>query len=364
MLSMNKFKSILKIIGIVLGAVVVLALAYVWYVVISYHRIEDHTKIAVSAPISGVENDKAEAGEEYTILSYNIGFGAYSPDYTFFMDGGKSSWAESKESVLKLVNGSGDFVLSNDPDFVLFQEVDCDSTRSYHVDQTKILAEKFPEYDSTYALNYDSPFLLYPILEPHGASKAGVLTLSRFRISSCERRSLPISESLSKYIDLDRCYSVNRLPLKNGKELVLINLHLSAYGSSEEVRAGQTAMLREEMQKEYEAGNYVIAGGDFNHDLKLETDDPALFWAHFYDRNLLPEHFSFAMDGLGSEKKQALSNTCRDAGVVYDPETAYTVTVDGFIISDNIKCTYYENLENNYEFSDHNPVLMKFVLEE
>ena len=32
-------------------------------------------------------------------------------------------------------------------------------------------------------------------------------------------------------------------------------------------------MLSEDMQKEYEAGNYVLCGGDFNHDLKAAEDD-------------------------------------------------------------------------------------------
>ena len=32
-------------------------------------------------------------------------------------------------------------------------------------------------------------------------------------------------------------------------------------------------MLSQDMQKEYEAGNYVLCGGDFNHDLKASNDD-------------------------------------------------------------------------------------------
>ena len=43
---------------------------------------------------------------------------------------------------------------------------------------------------------------------------------------------------------------------------------MSAYGNSDAIREGQIRMLAEDMQKEYEAGNYVLCGGDFNHDLK------------------------------------------------------------------------------------------------
>ena len=37
------------------------------------------------------------------------------------MDGGKSSWAKSKKSVISTVNGAGKLVKSYDPDFVLIR---------------------------------------------------------------------------------------------------------------------------------------------------------------------------------------------------------------------------------------------------
>ncbi|MBR6303422.1 MAG: endonuclease/exonuclease/phosphatase family protein [Lachnospiraceae bacterium] len=361
---MSKLKSVLLKIGMIIGAFIMLALSYCMYVLVSYDRIEDGIRVGITAPLSSVSLEEAPRKEEMTIVSYNIGFGAYTPDYTFFMDGGKRSWAESKESVRKTVALAGETVLETDPDIVLFQEVDLDSTRSYHVNQVKMLCGEFPDYSGGFALNYDSPFLLYPFYEPHGASKAGLLTLSGYIIKDCYRRQLPVSDSLSKLVDLDRAYTVTRIPVSGGKELVVINLHLSAYGSSEKVREGQTNMLKAEMEKEYAAGNYVIAGGDFNHDLKLKEDMPSLYWAHYYDRDLLPEHFDFAMDLLSDDERESLGNTCRDAGVAYDEKNGYTVTVDGFIISDNIKCLSYENLQTGYEFSDHNPVVMKFELED
>ncbi len=33
----------------------------------------------------------------------------------------------------------------------------------------------------TFAINYDSPYLFYPILEPHGASKAGLRDFQQLR---------------------------------------------------------------------------------------------------------------------------------------------------------------------------------------
>lgn len=355
-------KRILQVLGIALIAVIGIAVAYVLYVLFAYKRIDDHQILSVASPISELTNEEADTGEEYTIVTYNIGFGAYDPAFSFFMDGGESSWAASKESVRHLVNGAGELAQSFDPDIILFQEIDTDSTRSYHVNQLDMMKRIFADYDSTFGVNYDSPFLCYPFNQPHGTSRAGVGTFSRFLIESAERRSLPITESFSKFVDLDRCFTVNRIPVSNGKELVIINLHMSAYGSSPAVRDGQTGLLREVLKNEYEAGNYVIAGGDFNHDLKLTEDVSTYSWAHFYDRALLPEHFCFAMDQLSSEDKFALSNSVRDTGSAYDPATSYTVTLDGFIISDNVEMTYYTNYYGGFLYSDHEPVIMKFIL--
>ena len=372
----KKSGKIIKIVATIFGVVLSLAIAYVVYVVAYYHRIPDNQILEiVPAKILSADADKASESEEsqfvdysmvsvdreYTIVSYNVGFGAYSPSFTFFMDGGKKSWAESKKSATNLITGAANLALSFEPDFVLYQEIDVDSTRTYHLNELDIFAQLMPEYNYTFAVNYDSAFLLYPFYEPHGASNAGIATFSKYDISSSLRRSLPVSSDFNKLLDLDRCYSINRIPVENGKELVIINIHMSAYGGTEAVRTGQTAMLREEMAREYAAGNYVIVGGDYNHNLKIYADADNSGWAHAYDRAMIPDGFMFAIDLIPEEERNALHNTCRDAGIPYSVACP-TVTLDGFIISENIQCVEYINSDNGYAYSDHDPVVMKFIL--
>lgn len=186
----------------------------------------------------------------------------------------------------------------------------------------------------------------------------------RYEITDSVRRSLPISTSLSKFLDLDRCYSVSRVTVDNGKELVIYALHMSAYGNSDAIREGQIQMLCEDMKAEYEAGNYVICGGDFNHDLKADEGgtDSYESWAYPFPRSELPEHFSFAMDYLEEQEKDALWNSARNADMEYEEGVTYTVTLDGFIISDNVECVSYENINTGYNWSDHDPVYLKFRL--
>ena len=56
-------------------------------------------------------------------------------------------------------------------------------------------------------------------------------------------------------------------------------------------------------------------------------------------------------------------NTCRNANEPYNEETTYTVTLDGFIVSDNVIVESYRHVDCGYEYSDHDPVVMQFGLE-
>lgn len=375
-------KKIFKVLGIVLGVILLALIAYIIYLYASYHRIEDNLVLEVEpAPDAGEDlegltsgarpasatalyNSSLTAGQEYSALTYNLGFGAYTPDFSFFMDGGKSSWAKSKESVQDTIQGAGELIASYDPDFALLQEVDLDSTRSYHVNEYSILKDCLSSYNSVFAQNYDSAFLFYPFTQPHGSSKSGLALFSRYQVTDSLRRSFPVSTSFSKFFDLDRCYSISRVPVDNGKELVIFELHMSAYGNSDAIREGQIRMLADDMQKEYEAGNYVLCGGDFNHDLKASEDDSENreSWAYPFPRAILPDHFSFCIDQLTDEERDSLWDSARNADMEYVPGETYTVTLDGFIISDNIECVSYDNINTGYIYSDHDPVYLEFTL--
>lgn len=362
-------KKIIKRIGIGLAAaaliMVCVVLVYVGYVYVSYKRLPDMLELEIEAPVTGSgTQETVKTGVTYRVLTYNIGFGAYTPEFSFFMDGGKSSVGESRESVIRTVTKAADLAAGLKPDFAMFEEVDRDSTRSYHMDQKEILDEKFGDFYSDYAQNYDSAFLFYPILEPHGKSRAGITLYSAFPIESAVRRSFPISTSFSKFFDLDRCYSVSRIPVENGKYLWLYAIHMSAYGNSDTIREGQIRMLCEDMAGEYAQGNYVICGGDFNHDLKALTDDGSEreSWAYPFPREELPEGFSFCLDSFSQEEREQMWNSARNADMEYAEGVTYTVTLDGFILSDNVVCEEYTHVKTGYLYSDHDPVILDFSL--
>lgn len=361
---MQMKKKVFKIVGFsllgLLGTLLLIVIGYVLYVVCTYSRIPDNQQLTVEGV---AEESTVEVNKNYTIVTQNLGFGAYSQDYTFFMDGGKESRGRSKEEVMRNINAGIEKVLSLNPDFVLFQEIDLDSTRSYHVNQYDMLKAKFPNTSSVCAVNYDSAYLMYPFLEPHGASYSSMVTMSNYTITSSIRRSLPISTSISKFLDLDRCFSVSRVDVENGKELILINVHTSAYGGSDEIRNAQIKMLADVMKEEYEKGNYVICGGDFNHDFtgdsfeKINEIGSTFEWAQRLPIWLFPEDFI----RCDNYKDNVFLPTCRTCDIPYKPGNL-TIILDGFIVSPNVECIEVENIQTDFSYSDHCPVKLIFSL--
>ena len=341
-------------------------LCYVGYVFGTYSRIEDNQELSVTHGSSGVQT--AEPETDYKILSWNIGFGAYEEDFGFFMDGGTESRAWSKERLEKNLDAIGETAAAQDADLMLLQEVDFDSDRSYHVDEALKL-RTFDgldvSTDSVFAVNYHSAYLFYPITQPHGASNSGLLTTSKLGIRSAVRRSLPVETGVTKLLDLDRCYSVSKIPVSNGKALCLYNLHLSAYTSDGKIADEQLELLLCDMQAEYEAGNYVIGGGDFNKDL-LEGGSEAYFgvstedytWAQPLRFDLL-EKTDIRL--IAPQGKDGAVPTVRNADGPYH-DGQLVLSVDGFLVSPNVEVTDSEVVSTGFAYSDHNPICMSVTL--
>lgn len=284
----------LRILLWVLGLLLAAALLYVAYVLLSYSRIPDRQ---VLTPAGTATAASVTTGQAYTAVTQNLGLRRlHAAVYHVHGRAAPGSWAESPESVRACITQGADTVQRLDPDFILFQEVDTNSTRSYHINELTLLEQRLGSgWNHVAAVNYHSVFLLYPLYQPHGASNSDIVTFSRYAVTAAVRRSLPISTGLSKLLDLDRCYTVSRVPVENGRELVLYNVHLSAYGGSEAIRTAQMTMLFEDMAAEYAAGNYCVCGGDFNHDFTgtstadLNGGESVEFgWAQPFPAELLP----------------------------------------------------------------------------
>ena len=190
-----------------------------------------------------------------------------------------------------------------------------------------------------------------------------MLSLSRYKITDAVRMSYPVDEGFpEKYFELDRCFSVTRIPVEGtDKQLVLINNHMSAYDEGGTIREEQLKTLSSYIGAEYDKGNYVIVGGDFNQILtgstdSFESEQNVPDWVQEFDSTLLPAGFS-VVDASNADKVA----TVRGADIAYEKGTTYTTIVDGFIVSGNVQATA-ENIDTGFDYSDHNPVQLTFSL--
>ena len=355
--------------GVLVGVLILAVGGYIGYLQLQYYRIEDGIALEVVAPQEAL----LQTGTPYTAVSCNLGFGAYGPEYSFFMDTGVMEdgtptqglygKARSLEDVMRNTTLALETLQPLDADFLLLQEIDRNSHRSFQVDQREMVAEAFPDYGYTWAENFHSGYLAYPLNDHHGAVTAGLLTLTRYSVTDAVRRSYPIDDNFFiKFTDLDRCFSVMRLPVEyTDRQLVLIHSHMSAYDSGGIIRAQQLELLCQVLEEEYAAGNYVIVGGDFNHalygtELAFPSQQQFPGWVQSLNDSDLPEHFSFVQADNGFAVP-----TCRGADIPYKKGVNYTTVVDGFAVSDNV-IARAENLDTDFAFSDHNPVQLTFEL--
>ena len=374
-------KKTMKITAIVLasaiGLVILILGGYVAYVAIQFYRIPDMTTLKTE----NARTQSVSAETEYEIVSYNLGFGAYSPEYTFFMDVGimndgtevvgKYAKGISKADVEKNVAGQLAVVKELNPDFCFFQEVDEKADRSYGINMLERAKKALDGHCSVYAENFHTADLFYPLNDPIGRTNAGILTMSRYKVDKAVRRSFPITSSfIDKLFDLDRCFAVQYLPIENSdKKLVLINLHMSAYDEGGTIRAKQLEMLNGVLAEERSAGNYVIAGGDFNHCLiadRFDSDAQAL--AYFESCQKTPDwvknsvlHQAEIASGF-TIAANINASTCRGADMPYEKGVTYSTVIDGFLVSDNVTIIEERTVDTDYAYSDHNPVIMRFKL--
>lgn len=363
-------KRILLVFLILVGIVVLVIGGYLAYLQVNFYRNVDGSPVDITAD-SG-QKKVLDVGGTYTALTYNIGFGAYDPSYTCFMDTGvmadgtptqgTHAWATSEQQMYKDLDGVRKVVEENHPDFCCIQEVDQRSDRTFGSDQVEYLTSQLSGYGNTYALNFHTAYLAYPFNEPLGFVRGGLLTLSRYDIAQATWGSYPIDMSfITKFTDLDRGFTVNRIATDDGKQLVVVDSHMSAYDSGGIVRAQQLQALNVFLTAEAAKGNYVIVGGDYNQTIggtesSFDSGQQTPSWVATFDEGDLAKGFHMVKaDNLYDVP------TCRGADIPWQKGFDYTCVIDGFIVSDNVTADA-RNIETDFANSDHNPVLLTFKL--
>ncbi len=300
-------------------------------------------------------------GDDLTIMTWNIGYGSLGDNADFFMDGGTSVKTADEERIEENMTGIAEIVQSIDPDIAFFQEVDINANRSEYRNELEDIRNILPGYNNAFAYNYNVLYIPYPI-PPLGHVEAGVVTATSFGMEDAERYSLPNPFKWPiRLFNLKRCMLVSRIPVEGtDKLLVLVNFHLEAYDDGEGKKA-QTALLKSFLEKEAEAGNYVIAGGDFNQtfssvDISAYPAIEGNWQPGIMDAAEYEDEFNVLMDNKVP--------SCRSLKAPYTEEASQLqyYVIDGFIFSKNIEIENYENIDAQFKYSDHNPLVVNFKI--
>lgn len=329
--------------------------------IILYGTITEYKPVPEShetTAILGKTTNKAVT-DTIRLLNWNIGYGGLGEEMDFFYDGGKSvrapkaTWDKDMRGILETLTRHSAI------DFYLIQEVDVASKRSYYINQFDSIGSVLDNYSSAFAVNYNVQHVPLPFTRPLGKVYSGVATYSAHTVSEAARYQYPGSFSWpTRIFFLDRCFLVTAIPW-NGQTLIIINTHNSAYDDTGELKAQEMSMLMKFATNEYNKGNYVIIGGDFNQcppTFNAHTFEPSGFEG--YAPPAMPD--SYIPDGW---------ETAYDASVPTNrhldrplSDNSFKTVIDFYIVSPNVQVNTVKGIDLGFAYSDHQPVYLEVIL--
>lgn len=347
-------RQILKIISFLLLAVTLLSLSFLAFI-----SFTDYKPKNIEVVFEKQDTTPIREGAQLSLLTWNIGYCGMNKDMDFFYEGGTQVYP-TKEIIADNIQGILQELKKHSAiDFFFFQEVDIDSQRSQFTDQIDILSNALPNYHATFTKNYVVPFVPVPITKPMGKVHSGLLNFGKHIPNKSTRYAYKKNYTWPKSLFLpDRGFLVNRYTIESKAELVLINIHNTAYDTGE-LRLSQINRLKEFAVNEYTKGNYIIIGGDWNQ-------QPPNFKANFnneivrtkntlrIESNFMPKDWTWLYDNtIPSNRRNE---------IVYTKGETPTTVIDFFLLSPNIKALSIENIPMDFAFSDHQPVVSRIKL--
>jgi endonuclease/exonuclease/phosphatase family metal-dependent hydrolase len=344
-----------RILKILLSIIVVFALAFgglLLYGTLTDYKPDDVLDVKVDGMAEMIPDSTVN------LLIWNIGYGGLGAESDFFYDGGKMV-RPSKENFEKNLHGIIDFVQTwrQTCDYILLQEVDLKSKRSFRINQVEQLNLEMDEFCNIFGMNYFVRFVPIPFTSPMGRVEGGLVTYSLFNPEEAKRYQFPGNYNWPMRIYmLDRCFLTHRKKLENGKDLLVINTHNSAYDDGG-LKKQQMAFMKEFLKKEYEAGNYVIVGGDWNQ--CPPGFDPYTYGKDDdYTQDNIPEDYlpgwTWAFD--------AEVPTNRKLSAPFVLGKTFTTVIDFYLVSPNVEVIKTQGIDLDFEFSDHQPVYLEVKL--
>ncbi|CAN5201748.1 endonuclease [soil metagenome] len=356
-------KKTIKYGGRIIIALVAIALLYVGGMII-YGTVTDYQPEETIQLSTWGTSDETIATNNFTFVIWNIGYAGLGDKEDFFYDGGKGVRPEKEQQEIYMHGIENTIGEMAGTDFIMIQEIDTNSKRSYYGNQLHRIGANLPGYAYSYATNYQVDFVPMPLTgsptSAYGKVQAGLGTFSKYAPASATRYQYPGKFGWPKSVFmLDRCMLVMRYPLASGKELLVINTHNSAYDTDGTIKGAEMQYIKDFITKEYNNGNYVVIGGDWNQNPPNFTSNPFNAGKETYgqgiiEKDFMPEGWIFAYD--------ATVPTNRNLSAAYKAGETTVDVIDYFLISPNIELLDLKTMDMQFAYSDHQPVKIEVRL--
>jgi endonuclease/exonuclease/phosphatase family metal-dependent hydrolase len=293
------------------------------------------------------------AGDDLTIVTWNLGYAGLGAGSDFAVDGGKHYFPPSREAVLANAAGIASFLeTQSDADVILLEELAHGGPINRWVNLKQRVDAALADRDQLYFADFKTRLMPWPLHMSHGQG-----IYARRAIEGADVIALPAENS--GILGVRRRYAslVSRLPIE-GQEggWTVASVHLAAFDEDAAVRTHQLRELMAWAQQEYASGRHVVIGGDWN--LRLvdtnfpsTTEEQYLFWVFPFPMDALPEGWRIAAD--------AGAPSVRTNERAYTRNENYRTVIDGFIVSPNVSIEEIHGIDLDFQNSDHNPVRVR-----
>lgn len=268
-------------------------------------------------------NKKLYFEDEISILTYNVG------DFTF-----GRLFSHTLQKIKRNLTGIVELIEKGNYDICLLQESNWSNLTNYFINPSKKLAGYF--LDNSYIYGSNTNFL--------GHFNSGNMTLTKFdSLNRCLKMPLKGEGLFNNYFYVHKLLIETRIKIQNtDKELIVYNIHLAPYSKNYYIRKKQIKYILDLAKSEYITGNYIVIGGDWNINFKLDKELKTQLEETFEEEWEFTRISGSTHQNIDKKGKQKFK------------------IIDNFLFSPNING--YINTLENFNYSDHSPVELKFKL--
>ena len=316
--------------------------------------------------VSSPQTPVLHAGQTLKIMSWNVQFMA-GKGRTFFFDLPGSKGPDERPTRAEIEHALPEVarvIREENPDVVMFQELDDGAARTDKDDQLARLLALLPKEYSEQASTFYWKMSYVPHPKIHGAVGLKLGIISKYKIASAQRIALPQAQHppIVDWFQFKRCLLETHFPIDSGGDLVIMNTHLEAMIQNSDLKHREVMLLDSLFAAKDSLHEPWIQGGDFNllaPGMYAHTPKEEQVWFNpAYDLGpLYSKYLSLPTLGMLMGPDSLLART----HYPNRPDSkGLDKTIDYFFRAQSVVLdTFFVRQFDTQKISDHAPIVMK-----